>query len=938
LITVRAYQGKLLILFLTCSVLSAFAGPGRTGGFIQNAGQIHDGAAGARPDVTHVLQTPGMAVLLRTTGFSYQLQRVERNDPDDGRYRLVHHRIDVELPGMSAPQVVQGETMYRNTYHLAGKPPLHAEVVDFVRFNGVYEGVDLVFQSGPQGFKYDIVCRDADALARLRLQYHGTLGPLEQLAHGPLLLRTSLGDLHEHVPASYFLAPHGMQDAQVHTVVDPLRGEVSFTLDGDWLEGTPLVIDPMPQLLWATYLGGEGYDLITQVEVDEEGAAYVTGYTDSAENIATAGAFQGTILGFQNCFLMKYDASGAKEFGTYFGGNQVDRCYGMVREPASGHLYLSGSSFSPGVATPGTHQTTLASLDDGLLVRFDEQGQLVWATYYGGNDHDFIASLDIDIDGNVVLTGHTRSSVGIATDGTLLPGGENCMVARFNPQGQLLWGTYLGGVYDQGWGIGADGAGNVYVTGVTGSSTGISTAGSHQPVYGGLYDAFLVKYGPDGEVLWGTYHGGASRDIGNALVVCADGSIVIVGDTESPTGMSLPGAFQLAPASVDDGFMARFSPEGTLLQATYLGGTAVDYLKAVVEQDDGGLLIAGQSQSPAGLTSPNAFQPDPAGEYDALLLRLSPEGMLDWGTYLGGPLSDLANDVAIDPSTGHALLVGMTRSASGVATPGAHDTVWAGGIFDGFLARLCVPPPVQIIASNGLLLCGEGSLVFDLDQAYPEVIWSNGSDQPSIELFPGDGGTVLVYATAVDASGCTAYSDTLVATFAGLYTPDLEILADASNPVCIGDVLGLSLSVGVSSQQWWNGDTAATTSVLVADSAAAWYGVTVFSAEGCAYTDSVLVWGEICKGVADIDAIQGPSVFPNPAHGLLELQWPAFEGHLLEIEVLAMDGRLLHRGAVHEGRPFKAAWPAGPCVLRVGPAQGDLRMAVRFLLLSGAAP
>jgi hypothetical protein len=157
-------------------------------------------------------------------------------------------------------------------------------------------------------------------------------------------------------------------------------------------------------------------------------------------------------------------------------------------------------------------------------------------------------------------------------------------------------------------------------------------------------------------------------------------------------------------------------------------------------------------------------------------------------------------------------------------------------------------------------------------------------------------------------------------------------------PVCLGDVLGLSLSMEANPQLWWNGDTAATTSVLVADTAAAWYAVTVFNAEGCAYADSILVWGEICKGVADIDAIQGPVVFPNPAHGQLELHWPAFEGRLLEIEVLAMDGRLLHRGAVHEGRPFKASWPAGPCVLRVGPAQGELRMAVRLLLLSGTAP
>ena len=923
---------------MTLAMAPAFAGHGNWPVFVPNGGQVHDGQGGARPEVTHVLRQPGMNVLLRSTGFSYQVQQLRPAEADDGTYQLHYHRIDVELVGARLPVVEEGRPLHRHTYEVAGHPSTTVDAVDEVHYLDIVEGVDLIFRSGPAGFKYDIRCRDAAALQRVRFRYTGSLRPLEKLPDGQVMLYTALGALHEKLPTSFFLTPQGEQHASVAAVVDARSGEVSFALQGEWPEGAPLVIDPMPDVVWSTYLGGEGYDLITQVAVDEEGGTFVTGYTDSAGNIATAGAFQGALQGFQNCFLMKYAPDGTKLYGTYFGGQQVDRCYGMVRDGGTGDIYVSGSSFSEGVATPGTHQTTLGSVDDGLLVRFTAQGQLVWATYYGGNDHDFIASLAMDPAGNVVMTGHTRSSVGIATDGSLLPGGENCFAARFDPQGQLLWGTYLGGVYDQGWGVGVDPLGHVYVCGVTGSSTGIATAGAQQPVYGGALDAFLVKYGPDGELLWGTYHGGTGRDIANALVVCADGTVAMVGDTESPAGMALPGAYQPAPASVDDGFMARFTAEGALVQATYLGGPEVDYLKAVVEQVDGGLLIAGQSQSAAGLTTANAFQPTPAGEYDALLIRLSPQATLDMGTYLGGPLTDLANDVAMDPTTGHALLVGMTRSASGVATPGAHDTVWAGGIFDGFLARLCMPPPVSIVPAGGLLSCDEGPLFFGLDQALANMLWSNGATTPTMELLPPGPGAVLVHALGTDAAGCTLFSDTLTAVFAPAFTPDLSIVADAPLPACLGDVLGLSLSTTVPAQSWWNGSTAPATTLVLQDTAATWYTVTVFDDLGCAYTDSILVWADICKGVRELPGVAGLRVHPNPGQGLLHVHWPAHAGGTLRFEVFAMDGRSLHQAMVQEGAGVPTNWPAGPCVLRLGPENGDERAVVRYLLLPGAAP
>ena len=73
-----------------------------------------------------------------------------------------------------------------------------------------------------------------------------------------------------------------------------------------------------------------------------------------------------------------------------------------------------------------------------------------------------------------------------------------------NAQPTRNWGTYYGGsLRDEALSVVTDVSGNVYITGRTASTTGISTGGSHQPVYGGgSYDFFLAKFNSAGVIQW----------------------------------------------------------------------------------------------------------------------------------------------------------------------------------------------------------------------------------------------------------------------------------------------------------------------------------------------------------------------------------------------------------------------------------------------------
>src|SRR5258707_278073 len=83
------------------------------------------------------------------------------------------------------------------------------------------------------------------------------------------------------------------------------------------------------------------------------------------------------------------------------------------------------------------------------------------------------------------------------------------LLAKFSSLGNLIWGTYYGGNSDdEGYGVGTDHLGNVYITGQAYSSNAIATAYGYQTSKSGDYDAFLAKFSSPGSLLWATYYGG----------------------------------------------------------------------------------------------------------------------------------------------------------------------------------------------------------------------------------------------------------------------------------------------------------------------------------------------------------------------------------------------------------------------------------------------
>jgi hypothetical protein len=190
---------------------------------------------------------------------------------------------------------------------------------------------------------------------------------------------------------------------------------------------------------------------------------------------------------------------------------------------------------------------------------------------------------------------------------------------------RLKFSTYLGGSGEaSAWGIALDG-GNPVVAGITNSDDLPVTPGAPQTRRGGNADAFLMKLDQSGQkLLFSTYYGGSGLDHsgydGGNVVVSKEGTIWMVGLTNSHDLVVQGGYHPRYGGGEQDGFLIAFSRSGKLCYGTYAGGTARYLLEGVTLADGGSTVYAvGTVIRPTNKDSPT---PDPKEKYGMFVVGL----------------------------------------------------------------------------------------------------------------------------------------------------------------------------------------------------------------------------------------------------------------------------------------------------------------------------
>jgi hypothetical protein len=504
-----------------------------------------------------------------------------------------------------------------------------------VKYHDVYPGIDLVYYGRQQQLEYDFVLAPGADPRRLRMTFEGA-DKLDIDAEGNLVLHTAGSELVQRPPNIYQEIEGTRHTISGRYVL--LDGE-SSALTAEHSPGTPqqvgfevdrydtdqaLVIDPV--LVYSTYLGGSGDDVGSDIVVDLAGNAYVTGQTFSTD-FPTQNPLQPANGSDFEAFVTKLNAAGtALIYSTYLGGSGDDHGGGIAVD-ASGNAYVTGNTRSLDFPTQNPLQPVFGGgfYGDAFVTKLNAAGSaLVYSTYLGGSDNEFLPIIAVEPSGNAYVTGITQSA-DFPTKNPLQParkGTDTAFVTKLNATGSaLVYSTYLGGsIAEFGLGIAADLAGNAYVTGIT-YSPDFPTKNPLQPTLAGgicfgtpCPDAFVTKLNAAGSALvYSTFLGGSGEErsggeVNSGIAVDSTGNAYVTGVTNSA---DFPTKNPLQPVSGGDfdAFVTKLNAAGSaLVYSTYLGGSGFDFGNGIAVDSAGGTYLTGWTFS-TDFPTQNPLQP-----------------------------------------------------------------------------------------------------------------------------------------------------------------------------------------------------------------------------------------------------------------------------------------------------------------------------------------
>jgi hypothetical protein len=400
---------------------------------------------------------------------------------------------------------------------------------------------------------------------------------------------------------------------------------------------------------WVQQFGTVGDELGRGVGADPTGKVYLSGQT-------TGSLANSNPNGDITPYLAAFNSDGSQEWitqreviaGANFAGTRVaadglgnmfqvgDLYQGSNSIPFISNYDLQGNRrwtidlpngenvFGVAVDGLGFAYTSTYTGNNVLVRKFDADGNELWLTQL-----PFGTSFGIDADGagNIYVSGYTSGS-----------GGTDGWVARLSDAGSITWTRQFGSAgIDYVWDVAADGAGNVYTVGQTKGALG-------GPNAGGDFDVFVTKHDAAGTLQWIRQSGTSSDEALNGVWADDAGNVYAAGWTRGALGgPSLGGMADIV--------VAKYATDGELRWAQQIGTAGRDAANDIKGDESGNLYVAGNTRS--SWSAPNA------GGADAVLIKLSPPYASTNGNTLDS-LGESAALISAADSTSSETAIGMT--------------------------------------------------------------------------------------------------------------------------------------------------------------------------------------------------------------------------------------------------------------------------------------
>ncbi|MCX7735873.1 MAG: SBBP repeat-containing protein [Candidatus Kapabacteria bacterium] len=664
-------------------------------GFVQNLGQLKNPNLVNIDSIYYYFIGQNLNIYFHKDKISFVLKKRNINrDVILNKYQLIFNdstiRIDLTFPECSKDLTLKASDKNLNKLNIyyGNDRYLNLQSYSKIIYSNIYEGIDLIFELNSDYLDFKITSKSIVLFNDFKMKFLGC-DSIYSDGQSLIFLKTNLGLL-------------GFKN-------NIFGNQINIYCYKDYVEfkqNKTNVLNGPYELNWSTHIGGYNVDVIRGLATDDSNNIYAVGFSSSYNFPTTTGVVQPNHSGIEDIVIMKLSQSGNLIWSTYLGGDGSDGGTSIVCSKRK-KILISGEtrSYNFPITMNAIQKNFAGGTSDAFFSVLTPDGMLEYSTYYGSSVYDVFGTVKEDSYQNIWLFGNTWGENFPTTQNSYQSynrGYYDAVLVKFDSSYNLLYSTYFGAEHDDfGHYMNIDNNNDIIITGYTSSKSLPTNNSSYKINLSGPYDCYLAKFNNIGKLLWCTYFGGSGEDVSSNIVTDDFNNIYLRGITNSTDLPVSSNSFQSKIGRKSDVFVAKFLPDNDLDWCTYFGGNDEDGPLGYdlhaggleINKNKTKLIISGRTKSSNLYLTENAFQRYLKGNFDAFLFEFDTNGKPLWSSYFGGSLDDIGYWVSYDKYD-NIIFAGTTLSSDFPTKNTSFQNQFFGN-YEGFIVKIGDFPSVS---------------------------------------------------------------------------------------------------------------------------------------------------------------------------------------------------------------------------------------------------